>query len=232
MQTSSTTGAQVHGALKTPQHGSVLTPEALELLADLLRTFGPRLDALLSARRTRRARWDAGEPLHFLPETIEVRASDWKVAPLPQDLLDRRVEITGPVDRKMIVNALNSGASVFMADFEDANAPTWDNVVLGQAWVREAAAGTLAFDDPGSGKAYRIGDHPAVHLADGRQVTASLVRELLRSEMDDVRRTVGDAGFEGGRFRTAVDLFEKLTTADTLEDFLTIPAYDLLLQSE
>jgi malate synthase len=162
MQPSSTTGAQVHGALKTPQHVSVLTPEALELLADLVRTFGPRLDALLSARRTRRARWDAGEPLHFLPETIEVRASDWKVAPLPRDLLDRRVEITGPVDRKMIVNALNSGASVFMADFEDANSPTWANCVEGQVNLRDAVRRTITFDS--GAKQYKLNEKTATLL--------------------------------------------------------------------
>jgi malate synthase len=176
-------------APRTAAHDAVLTPGALDLVADLVRAFRPRLDALLDARRERQARRDAGEALAFLPETREVRESDWTVAPLPADLRDRRVEITGPVDRKMIVNALNSGASVFMADFEDANAPTWNNVVLGQAWVREAAAGTLAFDDPATGKAYRIGPKPAVlmvrprgwhlperHVAvDGREVPAALL---------------------------------------------------------
>ena len=105
--------------------GRVLTPEALAFVADLERQFGARRRELLDQRRLRQARFDAGERPDFLKETRRVREMDWRVAPAPVDLTDRRVEITGPVDRKMIVNALNSGAKVFMADFEDATSPTW-----------------------------------------------------------------------------------------------------------
>src|SRR5215831_17236751 len=104
-----------------PGYEVILTREALAFVATLHRAFAARVAELLERRRRRDARFD------FLPETAAVRAGDWKVAPLPHDLLDRRVEITGPVDRKMIINALNSGASVFMADFEDSNSPTWQN---------------------------------------------------------------------------------------------------------
>ena len=112
---------------------AVLTDEALAFVALLAREFTPRVDELLARRRERQARFDAGERPDFLAETADVREGDWTVAPLPDDLQDRRVEITGPVDRKMIINALNSGANVFMADFEDSNCPTWDNVVAGPA---------------------------------------------------------------------------------------------------
>src|SRR5262249_13326041 len=107
--------------------------------------FASRRDELLGRRRERQARFDAGGLPEFLPETRAVREGDWRVARLPSDLLRRTVEITGPVDRKMIINALNSGADVFMADFEDSNAPTWTNVVEGQANLRDAVRGTIDF---------------------------------------------------------------------------------------
>ena len=110
----------------------VLTPEALAFLAELHRKFDARRLELLARRQARQKRFDAGESPDFLPETQAVRDGDWKVAPIPADLQDRRVEITGPTDRKMIINALNCGAKVFMTDFEDANAPTWANMVDGQ----------------------------------------------------------------------------------------------------
>ncbi len=110
----------------------ILTPEALDFLAGLHRAFDARRRELLAARMTRQARFDAGETPDFLATTADIRDGDWKVAPIPADLQDRRVEITGPVDRKMIINALNSGAKVFMADFEDATSPTWSNLVEGQ----------------------------------------------------------------------------------------------------
>src|ERR1700740_1829046 len=115
-----------------PAQERVLTPAALEFIVDLQRRFNPRRVELLAARAERQKRLDAGEKPDFLKETRNLRESEWTVAPIPADLQDRRVEITGPVDRKMIINALNSGASGFMADFEDANSPTWDNVVEGQ----------------------------------------------------------------------------------------------------
>src|SRR5207245_204725 len=109
----------------TPAYAEILTPEALAFVARLQREFGPRREGLLQKRAERQARLDAGVLPDFLPETAPIRAGDWTVAPVPADLQDRRVEITGPVDRKMVINALNSGAKVFMADFEDAHAPTW-----------------------------------------------------------------------------------------------------------
>jgi malate synthase len=145
-----------------PRAAEVLTPEALAFLAELHRRFDGRRRELLAARQARQARFDAGERPDFLAETAEVRSSDWKVAPIPADLLDRRVEITGPTDRKMIINALNSGAKVFMADFEDATSPTWRNLLDGQVNLKDRWAGTLDFTDPASGKPYALGPSPAV----------------------------------------------------------------------
>jgi len=143
---------------------SVLSQEALDFVAKLVRAFrGPR-DALLARRVERQARVDAGDKLDFLPETADLRARDWRVAPIPRDLLDRRVEITGPVDRKMIINALNSGANVFMADLEDATAPTWSNVISGQKNLMAAVRREIDFDDVVSGKRYALKDKTATLL--------------------------------------------------------------------
>src|SRR6185437_12162882 len=111
---------------------------------------------------TRQAALDAGQKPDFLPETKHIRESDWRVAPIPSDIQDRRVEITGPVDRKMIINALNSGAKVFMADFEDSTTPTWLNLLDGQLNLRDAVRRTITYSDPTSGKAYKLVDSPAV----------------------------------------------------------------------
>jgi malate synthase len=171
-----------------PGSGVILTPEALAFVADLVRAFGARREALLARRREVQVRLDAGERFDFLPETAEVRAGDWKVAKLPADLLDRRVEITGPVDRKMVINALNSGANVFMADFEDATSPTWENVIEGQRNMMDAVRRTITFTDPSSGKAYALAEKTATlfvrprgwHLlekhveVDGQPISASL----------------------------------------------------------
>src|SRR6185295_16039359 len=124
----------------------VLTPAAVAFVEDLTRRFRPRIEELLERRRAAQRRFDRGERLDFLPETADIPARDWTVAPLPADLLDRRVEITGPVDRKMIINAMNSGANVFMADFEDATTPTWDNLVQGQSNLMDAVARTIRFE--------------------------------------------------------------------------------------
>jgi len=140
----------------------VLTPEALAFVAGLHRRFDGRRQALLAARAERQRSFDAGALPDFLPETADIRAGDWTVAPIPADLMDRRVEITGPTDRKMVINALNSGAQAFMADFEDATAPTWANVVEGQVNLFDYWRGTLSFDDPATGKHYALGDSPAV----------------------------------------------------------------------
>lgn len=144
------------------RHTEVLTPEALSFIVDLQRTFNARRKSLLDARRIRQERLDAGEKPDFLEETRIIRESAWEVAPIPADILDRRVEITGPVDRKMIINALNSGAKVFMADFEDSNTPTWDNLLDGHVNLQDAIRRTIAYADPATGKQYRLKDTTAV----------------------------------------------------------------------
>jgi len=145
-------------AVNKPGFEKVLTKEAVEFLADLQRRFGARREELLALRGERQKRLDAGEKPDFLPDTKKIRDSDWTVAPLPKDILDRRVEITGPVDRKMIINALNCGANVFMADFEDASTPTWANMVEGQYNLADAVRGKIDYVDPQSGKAYKLND--------------------------------------------------------------------------
>src|SRR5262249_32115133 len=142
----------------------VLTPEALKFVVDLQRRFNARRLELLAARTARQKSLDAGEKPDFLPETTSIRESEWTVAPIPADLLDRRVEITGPVDRKMIVNALNSGAKVFMADFEDANAPTWSNNLDGQINLKDRWHASLDFTDAANGKHYAVGPNAGVLL--------------------------------------------------------------------
>ncbi len=145
-------------AANKPGFEKVLTKEAVAFLADLQRRFGARREELLALRAERQKRLDAGEKPDFLPDTKEIRDSDWTVAPLPMDILDRRVEITGPVDRKMIINALNCGANVFMADFEDASTPTWANMIEGQYNLADAVRGQIDYVDPQSGKAYKLND--------------------------------------------------------------------------
>jgi malate synthase len=145
-----------------PAYGQVLTPEALAFVAALHRRFNARREELLVLRVQRQRALDSGQLPGFLPETRAIREGDWTVAPLPEDILDRRVEITGPVDRKMIINALNSGAKVFMADFEDANSPTFDNCVQGQINLFDAIRRTITFEDTARGKSYRLNPDPAV----------------------------------------------------------------------
>jgi malate synthase len=161
--TTSAETATVTGSMG-PRFAEILTPEALAFLAGLHRKFDARRKELLAARKARQARFDAGELPDFLPETKAVRDGDWKVAPIPVDLLDRRVEITGPVDRKMIVNALNSGAKVFMGDFEDATSPVWANIIEGQLNLKDRWEGKIDFTDASSGKAYALSKQPAVLL--------------------------------------------------------------------
>ena len=142
----------------------VLSRAALDFVVDLIRAHRDRVSQRLAVREERHAAFARGEKLAFLESTRTVREGDWKVAPLPADLLDRRVEITGPVDRKMIINALNSGASCFMADFEDSNSPTWENCIEGQANLRDAVAGTITFEDAARGKSYALNEKTAVLL--------------------------------------------------------------------
>ncbi len=145
----------------TPQFAQVLTIEALAFAAGLQRAFNGRRAELLAARQSRQAAIDAGKLPDFLPETRAIREANWRCAPVPADIRDRRVEITGPVDRKMVINALNSGAKVFMADFEDASTPRWDNLVQGQINLRDAIRRRIDYTSP-EGKPYRLVDKPAV----------------------------------------------------------------------
>ena len=154
-------GVQITGALK-PGYERVLSAEALEFVAAIARRFEAQRQRLLEARARRQAAWDAGTLPGFLPETKAIREGDWKVAPIPNDLLDRRVEITGPTSRKMVINALNSGASVFMADFEDALSPTWPNVIEGQINLMDYWLGQIDFTEEDTGKRYAIGPTPAI----------------------------------------------------------------------
>ena len=153
-------GVQITGEV-TPAFEEILTPEALAFIAKLQRAFGRRREECLQNRQARQTALDRGEGLDFLRETKQIRESDWICAPIPPDLLDRRVEITGPTDRKMVINALNSGAKVFMADFEDANSPTWHNMVDGQINLRDAIRRTIDYTSP-EGKAYRLNEKVAV----------------------------------------------------------------------
>ena len=150
-------GVTIHGPLEDG-YDEILTPDALAFVAKLERRFGAERRKLLARRLEVQARLDAGEKCDFLPETREIREGDWTVAPAPDDALDRRVEITGPTDRKMIINALNCGANVFMADFEDANTPTWDNLIAGQINLRDAVSGDIEYTDPSTGKHYELTD--------------------------------------------------------------------------
>jgi malate synthase len=185
MGMTATTGIAIAGP-EAARASDILTPEALEFVALLQREFGPRRLELLAARGERWARLRTGELPDFLPETREIRDGDWRVPKAPPDLRQRRVEITGPVDRKMVINALNSGASVFMADFEDANSPTWANVVDGQGNVKDAVARTISLEQ--GEKSYSLNEQIATlvvrprgwHLVekhallDGEPVSASL----------------------------------------------------------
>ena len=141
---------------------AVLTPDAVDFLTRLQRRFGPRREELLAARAVRAERLRDGELPDFLPETSEIREGDWRVAPVPDELQDRRVEITGPVDRKMVINALNSGARMFMADFEDSNSPTWRNCLEGQVNLTDALARTISLDT--GEKQYALNDEVATLL--------------------------------------------------------------------
>ena len=171
-----------------PGSEEVLTPEALAFIAGLTRRFAPRVEQVLEQRSATQARIDAGERPDFLDATRDIREDHWTVALLPADLLDRRVEITGPAEPKMVINGLNSGANAFMADFEDSLSPTWDNVVRGQVVLKQAVEGTIRHVEPATGKEYSLGDRLATlmvrprgwhlmekHLeVDGRPIPAAL----------------------------------------------------------
>src|SRR3954464_12319740 len=178
-------GVAISGPI-TREFASILSPEALTFLAKLHRKFEPRRQELLALRAQRQMEFDAGALPDFLQQTKKSREAEWIVAPQPKDMLDRRVEITGPTDRKMVINALNCGASTFMADFEDANCPTWHNMIDGQVNLRDAVRRTITLEQ--NGKQYRLNDKTAVliprprgwhldekHVAvDGEPVSGSL----------------------------------------------------------
>ena len=180
-------GVAIKGVLQ-PGRDDILTPAALAFIATLERKFGAERRALLDRRNEVQVRLDHGAKPDFLAGTADVRGGDWTIGNVPGDLQDRRVEITGPVERKMVINALNSGASTFMADFEDSLAPSWANVIDGQINLRDAARRDITYDDPKSGKHYELGEAPAVlivrprgwHLeeahvhVDGHAMSASL----------------------------------------------------------
>jgi malate synthase len=182
----STDGIEVIGRV-SGEYADILTPAALQFIGSLAREFESRRVQLLQRRQDIQAQIDAGKLPDFLPETREIRESDWKIAPIPEDLKDRRVEITGPVDRKMMINALNSGASAFMADFEDSHSPTWEGNLQGQINLRDAVDGSITFVNP-DGKKYALNDKTATlivrprgwhliekhMLVDGQPVSAGL----------------------------------------------------------
>ncbi len=184
--TQSASNIEIKGEL-APGFDTILTPAALAFVGSLHTEFDRRRRELLDRRAARQADIDAGRLPDFLPETRHIREGDWRIAPLPADLQDRRVEITGPVDRKMVINALNSGARTFMADFEDSHAPTWANTIEGQINLRDAVRREIAFAGP-EGKPYRLNPQTATlivrprgwHLVekhllvDGRPVSGSL----------------------------------------------------------
>ncbi len=177
---------QINGQL-SPDFETILTPKALTFVEKLEIAFGERRRELLRQRDLRQAEIDGGQMPNFLPETADIRSRDWTVAPIPDDMQDRRVEITGPVDRKMIINALNSGSNVYMADFEDSHSPTWEATIEGQINLKDAIRGTITFTNP-NGKFYELNEETATlmvrprgwHLeekhvlSNGRAVSASL----------------------------------------------------------
>jgi malate synthase len=183
---STVSGVEVRGP-SGERFDEILTPEALAFVADLQRQFGKRREELLAARAVRQEAFNRGELPALLAETQAIRDGDWRVGSTPDDLQDRRVEITGPVDRKMIINALNSGAKIFMADLEDATSPTWENVVSGQVNLKDAIRKTISFQNP-DGRAYELNEetatllvrprgwhlHEAHVLVDGTPISASL----------------------------------------------------------
>ena len=186
-------GMQITGEIK-PGFAEILTPEALTLVAKLSRAFEPRRQELLAARVERAKRLDAGETPDFLPETLHIREGDWKIAPIPKALECRRVEITGPVERKMVINAFNSGADSYMTDFEDSNTPNWDNQITGQINMRDAVRRTISLEQ--NGKSYKLNDK-----------IATLVVRPRGWHLDEKHVLVDGKRISGGIFDFALFLF-------------------------
>ena len=190
MTNSKTSSGSIRILATDPAQNEILSEDALAFLASLQRSFNARRRELLNARTVRQARLDAGtENLDFPSDTTSIRQADWKIAPPPKDLLDRRVEITGPVNAKMIINALNSGASAFMADFEDATTPSWHNLIDGQANLIRAVRRTLSFADEASGKRYALNKDTAVLMVRPRGWHMDEAHVTLDGE-DDVRLAI------------------------------------------
>ena len=175
-----------------PAYRRLLTAEAVEFLARLHRAYEPRRRRLMADRVERQKQFDKGALPDFLAETSAIRAGNWTVAPIPSDLQDRRVEITGPTDRKMVINALNAGAKVFMADFEDANSPTWDNMLDGQLNLVDRWSGILTYTDKASGKRYALGNKPAVLIV--RPRGWHLLEEHMRVDNAPIAGALFDFG--------------------------------------
>ena len=194
-------GVDIMGELR-PEYEAILSNEAIAFLAALARNFSARRDELMQLRQERQAEIDSGVMPDFLPETAGVRADPtWRVAPVPADLQDRRVEITGPTDRKMVINALNCGAKVFMADCEDANSPTWDNMVQGQINLRDAVNGSITFTNP-DGRFYQLNEQ-----------TATLMVRPRGWHLDERNFLVDGAPIPGGLFDFGLYLFHNARAA-------------------
>src|ERR1700739_19687 len=186
-------GMEITGAIQ-PGFETILTRDALELVAKLHRAFDPRRQELLKVRAERTKRPDAGDRPDFLKETQAIRDGDWKIATLPKDLECRRVEITGPVERKMIINALNSGADAYMTDFEDSNSPNWENQIVGQLNLKDAVRRTISLEQ--NGKPYQLND-----------TTATLIVRPRGWHLDEKHVTVAGQRVSGGIFDFALYLF-------------------------
>ncbi|HVE06853.1 MAG TPA: malate synthase A [Paraburkholderia sp.] len=186
-------GMHISGDIR-PEFETILTPAALQLVAQLHRSFEPRRRQLLAARAERAQRLDAGERPGFLAHTRHVREDNWTIAPLPRDLVCRRVEITGPVERKMVINALNSGADAYMTDFEDSNAPSWDNLISGHINLKDAVRRTISLEQ--NGKSYRLNDK-----------VATLIVRPRGWHLDEKHVTVDGERVSGGLFDFALYLF-------------------------
>ena len=183
----------------TPEFAAILTPEALTFFVKLARKFEPTRQALLAARDVRQKEFDAGKLPDFLAGTKHIRDGSWVVASVPKDIQDRRVEITGPTDRKMVINALNCGANTFMADFEDANCPTWHNMIDGQINLRDANLRTITLEQ--NGKSYKLNDHPAV-----------LFPRPRGWHLDEKHVTLDGKPVSGGMFDFALYFFHNVKT--------------------
>lgn len=199
-----TQGVRIRGPM-SEEYAEILTASALQFLAMLQRRFGARRARLLELRQSIQEQINAGWLPNFPEETENIRSSDWKIASIPEDLQNRRVEITGPVDRKMIINALNSGANAYMADFEDSSSPTWDNMVSGQLNLRDAVKGTIEYIDSKKNKTYRLNEKTAVLIV--RPRGWHLLEEHLLIDEQPIWASLFDFGLY--LFHNAKKLLEK-----------------------